>query len=89
MMWSRLCDHAAAVPAAPRRLRGLWVSSSWTRFLTCPLLCMSGFFELRTVEVPQLPFLDKVIDVFFVQFIDGVDVPVHVQRRKGSLGHSR
>ena len=22
-MWSRLCDHAAAVPAVPRRLRGL------------------------------------------------------------------
>ena len=22
-MWSSLCDHAAAVPAPPRRLRGL------------------------------------------------------------------
>ena len=39
------------------------------------------FFELKTVEVPQLLFLDKVIDVFFVQFIDGVDVPVIMQRR--------
>ena len=43
VMWSRLCDHAAAVPAVPRRLRGLWVSSSWTQLLTCPLLCMSGW----------------------------------------------
>ena len=34
----------------PRRLRGLWVSSSWTQLLACPLLCMSG-------EVPQVPIL--------------------------------
>ena len=27
----------------PRRLRGLWVSSSWTQLLTCPLMCMSGW----------------------------------------------
>ena len=36
---------------------------------------------LKIVEVPQLQFLDKVVDVFFVQFIDGVDVPVIMQRR--------
>ena len=46
-----------------------------------PVIVHVVFFELRTVEVPQLPFLDKVIDVFFVQFIDGVDVPVIMQRR--------
>ena len=32
---------------------------------------------------------DKVVDVFFVQFIDGVDVPMIMQRRVCSLGHSR
>ena len=36
---------------------------------------------LITVKVPQLQYLDKVVDVFFVQFIDGVDVPVIMQRR--------
>ena len=39
------------------------------------------FFVLKTVEVPQLQFLDKVVDVFFVQFIGGVDVPVIMLRR--------
>ena len=34
----------------PRRLRGLWVSSSWTQLLPCPFLCISG-------EVPQVQFL--------------------------------
>ena len=38
------------------------------------------FFVLKTVEVPQLQFLDKVVDVLFVQFIGGVDVPVIMQR---------
>ena len=32
------------------------------------------------MEVPQLQFLE-LVDVFFVQFIDGVDVPVIMQRR--------
>ena len=34
----------------PRRLRGLWVSSSWTQLLPCPFLCISG-------EVPQVQFM--------------------------------
>ena len=38
------------------------------------------FFVLKTVEVPQLQFLDKVVYVFFVQFIGGVDVSVIMQR---------
>ena len=46
-----------------------------------PVIVHVVFFELRTVEVPQLPFLDNVVDVFFVQFINGVDVPVIMQRR--------
>ena len=33
--------------------------------------------------------LVQVVDVFFVQFIDGVDVPVLMQRCMCSLGHSR
>ena len=45
-----------------------WVSSSWTRFLTCPLLCTSRFVVRKTVEVPQLQYLDRVVDVFFVQW---------------------
>ena len=56
-------------------------SGSWTRVLTCPLLCMSCSNELRTLEVSQMPFLDNVIDVFFVQFINGVDVPVIIHGR--------
>ena len=39
------------------------------------------FVVLKTVEVPRLQYLDKVVDDFFVQFIDGVDVPVIMQRR--------
>ena len=46
-----------------------------------PVIVHIVFFVLKTVEVPQLQFLDKVVDVFFVQFIDGVDVPVIMQRR--------
>ena len=65
------------------RCRRLGSSSSWTRLLTCPLLCMSWFFVLKTVEVPPLQYLDKVVDVFFVQFIDGMDVPVIMERRVG------
>ena len=33
------------------------------------------------MEVPHLQFLDKVVDVFFVQFIRGADVLVIMQRR--------
>ena len=59
MMWSRLCDHAAAaVPAVRRRLRGLLGVSSWTRFFDMPAV----------VHV-------RVIDVFFVQLIDGYGRP--------------
>ena len=39
------------------------------------------FFVLQTVEVPQLQYLDLVVDDFFVQFIEAVDVPVIIQRR--------
>ena len=40
-----------------------------------PVIVHVVFFELSTVEVPQLPFLDKVVDVFFVQLIDGCGRP--------------
>ena len=46
-----------------------------------PVVVHVVFVVLKTVEVPQLQYLDKVVDVFFVQFIDGVDVPVIMQRR--------
>ena len=36
---------------------------------------MSGFVVLKTVEVPQLQYPDKVVDGFFVQFIDGCGRP--------------
>ena len=35
-----------------------------------PVIVHVVFFVLKTVEVPQLQYLDKVVDVFFVQFID-------------------
>ena len=38
-----------------------WVSSSWTRLLICPLLCKSWVVVLKTVEVPQLQFIDKTL----------------------------
>ena len=38
-----------------------------------------GLTEQKTVEIPQLQYLDKVVDVF--GFIDDVDVPVIIQRR--------
>ena len=40
---------------------------------------MCRFVVLKTVEIPQLQYLNKVVDVF--GFIDGVDVPVIIQRR--------
>ena len=49
--------------------------------LDMPVIVHVVFFVLKTVEVLELQFLDKVVDVFFVQFIDGVDVPVIMQRR--------
>ena len=66
VIWSRLCDHAAAVPAVPRQLGGLWGVRFLDEGVDMPVIVHCVFFELRTVEVPQLPFLDKVIDVFFV-----------------------
>ena len=46
-----------------------------------PVIVHIVFFALTTVEAPQLQFLDKVVDVFFVQFIKVADVPVIMQRR--------
>ena len=40
------------------------------------------------VDMPVVVHV-RVVDVFFVQIIDGVDVPVLMQRRICSLGHSR
>ena len=56
----------------------------------CPVLGQGGdmpvivhvvFFVLKTVEVPQLQYLDKVVANFFVQFIKVADVPVIIQRQ--------
>ena len=52
-----------------------WVVQFLDTVMTCPLLCMSWFVVLKTVEVPQLQYLDKVVDVFFVQSIDGYGRP--------------
>ena len=38
-----------------------------------PVIVHVVFFVRKTVEVPQLQFLE-VVDVFFVQFIDGVSL---------------
>ena len=40
-----------------------------------PVIMHVVFVVLKTVEVPQLQFLDKVVDVFFVQFFDGCGRP--------------
>ena len=37
--------------------------SSWTRSLTLPVI-VHVFVVLKTVEIPQLQYLDKVVDVF-------------------------
>ena len=37
-----------------------------------PVIVHIVFFVLKTVEVPQLQFLDKVVDVPVLQFIDKV-----------------
>ena len=73
---------AAATPnsnALEPVLQTFWGwSSSWTRLLTCLLLCSSGFeVETETVEVSQLQFIDVVL----LQFVDEVvDMPVvHVR----------
>ena len=42
---------------------------------------MSGFVVLKTVEVPQLQYPDKVVDVLFAQFIEGLDFAVIMQRQ--------
>ena len=75
MMWSRLCDHAAAVPAVLRQLGGLLGVRYLDEGVDMPVIVHVVFFELRTVEVPQLQYLDKAIDVFFVQLIDGYGRP--------------
>ena len=57
--------------------------SSWTRFMT-PVVVQRqvlGLTVQKTVDFPQLQYLDKVVDDFFVQFIEVVDVPVIIQRR--------
>ena len=46
-----------------------------------PVLVHVVFVVLKTVEVPQLQYFVKVVDVFFVLFIDVLDVPVILQRR--------
>ena len=46
-----------------------------------PVIVHVVLVVLKTLEVPQLQYLIKVLDVFFVQFIDGLDVPVIMQRR--------
>ena len=61
------------------------VASLWTETGTLgqtveiPQLQFLDKFDML-VAVPQLQYLDKVVDVFFVQFTDGVDVPVLMQR---------
>ena len=46
-----------------------------------PVIVHVVFFVLKTVEVPQLQYLDKVVANFFVQFIKVADVPVIIQRQ--------
>ena len=53
---------------------------------------LRGLLDVQFLDtVFDMPFVVyvRVVDVFFVQFIDGVDVPVLIQRRIFSLGHSR
>ena len=56
--------------------------SSWTRW-TCPLLyndrCV-GLTVQKTVEVPQLQYFDRVVDVPAAVHRQGLDVPVISQR---------
>ena len=58
-MWSRLCDHAAAVPAAPRRLRGLLGVQFLDTVIDMPAFVHVVFVVLKTVEVPQLQYLSR------------------------------
>ena len=69
---------------------GLWSRQCCPWFSAVAVLGQGGdmpvvvhvvFFVLKTVEVPQLQYLDKVVAVFFVQFIKVADVPVIIQRQ--------
>ena len=55
-----------------------------------PVVVHVVFVVLKTVEVPQLQYLDKVVDVFFVQFIHGCGRPCdHAETCFAVLGHGR
>ena len=65
-----------------RRPSSFFRCSSWTR-LTCPLLyydrCV-GLTVQKTVEVPQVQYFDRVVDVPAAVHRQGFDVPVISQR---------
>ena len=80
-MWSRLCHHAAAVPAAPRRLRRLLGVQFLDTVFDMPVVVHVRVPRASNCGSSAVAVLVKVVDVFFVQFIDWVDVLVLMQRR--------
>ena len=62
-LWSRQCSpgcSAVAVLGPGGDMPVVATTGAFGRLLTFLLLCMSGFVVLKTVEVPQLQYLDKV-----------------------------
>ena len=57
--WSRLCDHAAAVPAAPCRPCELLGVQFLDTVIDMPAFVHVVFVVLKTVEVPQLQYLSR------------------------------
>ena len=71
-------------PCCADRRRGCPVLDT---VIDMPLVVLVVFVVLKTVEVPQLQYLDKVVDVFFVQFMDGCGRPsAHAGRCSAVLG---
>ena len=81
------CDVEQIVASCHRSWRKTCVSSRGPAvgqvddIRCCTTTGAWGLTVQKTVEVLQLALIDKVVDVFFVQFIDSVDVPVIMQRR--------
>ena len=72
-MWSRLCDLAAAVPAVPRRLCGLLGVQFLDTVIDMPAFVHVNNRRAENCGSSAVAVPVKVVDVFFVQFIDGVD----------------
>ena len=70
--WPR-CGAGCVSAAFRAVLSSLWWSMSQflDTVIDMPVIVHVVFVVLKAVEVPQLQYLHKVVDVFFVQLVDG------------------